>query len=107
MKTTYKEIASLQDIFKKISTIDFEVKDSLNLKKAILELDKYYGEIDSKTINFLNNSKNSEVSIEDYYNKILEEEIILDNFPISIKCNQEVKMSAIDLIRVQKFLIFY
>lgn len=76
------------------------IMDAERLRQGIVELDHLYGEIDSFRKNILPKE------YEEKYNEFLNQEIELNNFPIEIKCSENVLITALDLIRIGNLIHF-
>ena len=107
MKTTYRKIAESQDIFRKLSEIPLNIADAERLKQGILELDKFYGEIDELRSEFLREPLPSRTKeeFEKDFNDFLNKEIELKKFPLDLS-GESIIITALDLIRLGNLVNF-
>ena len=119
MNVNYKKIAEAQETFKKLSSVEMDILDAIALKEGILELDEYYGYIDKYKEKLLHQyasklpngewefkEENSEKNFIQSYEKYLEIETKLTNFPVTIRKSDRIKLSAIDMIRISDLIHF-
>ena len=119
MKTTYRKIAEIQDVFRKLSEMPLTVLDAESLKQGIIELDKFYGKIDiykkeliktntvsvdKDKVKFKNEKAQSDY--EEELNKFLDQEIELEFFPLTIRHGNSIRVTALDLIRIEGMINF-
>lgn len=101
MKTTYKKIAETQDVFRRLSEMPLTVLDAESLKQGIVELDKFYGQLDDFKKEF-----HTREDYEKEFNNFIETEIELECFPINIRDESGIRITALDLLRIEGFINF-
>lgn len=105
MKTTYRKIAEVQDVFKRLSETPLCLMDAERVKQGIVELDKLYGEINKFRNEII--AVNSKEKYEETYNNFLDKSIELQNFPIKITDTDKITITAVDLLRIDNLIHFY
>ena len=119
MYSTYKKIAEAQEVFKKLSNLELPILQAELIKGGILELDIHYGEIDKQRGYLLNNyaTKNdlgeyifkdidSEDAFKREYEAFLGKEVYLDYFPLMLAGFDDIKFTAMELIRLDNLVHF-
>lgn len=119
MYATYKKIAEAQEAFKKLSNLELPILQAELIKGGILELDTHYGEIDKKreylltvyaTKNdlgeYIFKDKDNEDTFKREYEAFLEKEVCLEYFPLTLNGLDDIKFTAMELIRLDNLVQF-
>lgn len=118
MKTTYKKIANIQDLMKKVTSSEVVVSDAIKIKDAALEMEKAYDNVQAKVMELFEKhghqkengswqvNEGSEDEFKKEYNDFLNEEVDLENFPVTISDSNSLKITARDLVVLEEFFNF-
>lgn len=102
METTYKDVAAINDLFKRIANTVMPVGSAQVFLNGLLELEGIYDQIDKKI-----SATNLEIPEEESkkeLDKFLDQKITLNSFPIVVSDPNIIQVSPVELLRLKGFV---
>jgi len=103
MQVTYKQIAAINDLFKRIADTPMPIGSAKVFLDGLIELEDKYAEIDNEIQRISLQFAKDEVK--EVLDKFLEEKTTtLEMFPISISDPNLIRVTPVELLRLKGFI---